>query len=220
MAGGIDEGAARRYYDRFGASLKYMEPFESRAKAWTLERLRGLGAGQTALEIGVGLGDGLRAAAATGARVFGLDLSEAMLARARAAVPEGSPTSLICGSASALPLRAASLDLALSMYVLDLLPEAAIRAALGECARVVKPGGRLLLCGLTEGQGLFSRAVMGLWRGLYRLSPESLGGCRPLRLESLIDEELWRLEERAVFTQKGLASEALSLTRTAPVRGC
>jgi arsenite methyltransferase len=74
-------------------------------------------------------------------RVFGVDFSQAMLARARRATRAAGPNNLYhCqAAAEALPLPAASVDVALVNGLFNLNPARA--AIFQELARVVRPGG-------------------------------------------------------------------------------
>ena len=51
-----------------------------------------------------------------------------------------------------LPFADASFDLLVNAYMLDLLSRDDIPRALGEFKRVLRPGGRLMLSNMTEGQ--------------------------------------------------------------------
>jgi phosphatidylethanolamine/phosphatidyl-N-methylethanolamine N-methyltransferase len=77
-----------------------------------------------------------------GHRYVGLDLTRAMLARCgrRAA---GLDYTAVQGDSLALPFRDASFDHAVLHLILAVVPDAA--RALAETARVVRPGGRLLV---------------------------------------------------------------------------
>ena len=101
--------------------------------------------GAVVLDLGCGAGlDALIAARRTGpgGRVLGLDFSEAMLRRAAASPPGPGIAALFCrADAERLPLRAASIDLALVNGLFNLNP--AREAILGELGRVVRPGGAL-----------------------------------------------------------------------------
>ena len=87
--------------------------------------------------------------------VLGLDLSEAMLARAVRA-ETGPQIGFLHADAQRLPLRDATVDAVVSMAVLQLIPEPA--AALAEMTRVLRPGGRLAVLVPTAGH------AGGLWR--------------------------------------------------------
>jgi arsenite methyltransferase len=100
------------------------------------------------LEVGFGGGDLLRSIlAATSREVFGAELSPAMLARARRRfvreVRRGR-LRLYLASAERLPLPDSAVDKAVSVNSVYFWPDPA--AALAELARVVKAGGRLVLC--------------------------------------------------------------------------
>jgi arsenite methyltransferase len=87
--------------------------------------------------------------------VLGVDLSEAMLARAVRA-ESGPQIGFLHADAQRLPLRDATVDAVVSMAVLQLIPDPV--AALAEMARVLRPGGRLAVLVPTSGR------AAGLWR--------------------------------------------------------
>jgi SAM-dependent methyltransferase len=93
------------------------------------------------VDLGCGLGQQGLALAARGYRVLGIDPAHGLVRQAYSA---GLP--VLTGSALALPLRDASVDFVYSIGVLHHLPEpAAQAAAFDEIARVLKPGGLLLV---------------------------------------------------------------------------
>ncbi|MGH2407583.1 MAG: class I SAM-dependent methyltransferase [Candidatus Limnocylindrales bacterium] len=102
------------------------------------------GAGATILDVGVGTGRLIRAAGKRwpAAELVGVDPARGMLALAHAAT-RGLPhlPRLLEGPADAIPLPDASVDLALSSFVLQLVPDRT--AALREVRRVLRPGGHL-----------------------------------------------------------------------------
>lgn len=100
-----------------------------------LERLA-LAPGERFLEVGFGGGALLRAAVGQGANVSGVDVSKAMVRRAK-----GQDTHL--ASAEALPFGDAAFDKAASLNSLYFWPDP--KASLVELARVLKPDGKLLL---------------------------------------------------------------------------
>ena len=109
-----------------------------------LFELLGSVAGKTLLD--VGCGDGALAAelARRGALVTGLDADPVMIVAARQrAESEAAPLRLVEGRAEALPFEDNSFDCTLSVTTLCFVQEA--RRAVAEMARVLKPGGRLVI---------------------------------------------------------------------------
>lgn len=98
--------------------------------------------GACLLDAGCGTGLYARWLAEQGAAVTGIDLSPDMVQRAREHCA-GLPVRLDVGSILALPYADASFDGALACYVLHYVPDQ--RAVLAELARVLRPGGFLLL---------------------------------------------------------------------------
>lgn len=99
--------------------------------------------GGVALDVGSGPGSvtaSLAEAAGPDGLALGVDISEPMLARAVRA-HAGPQVGFLRADAQRLPLRDATVDAAVSIAVLQLIPDPA--AALAEIARVLKPGGRL-----------------------------------------------------------------------------
>ena len=100
----------------------------------------------SALDVGCGEGRFCRMLKDAGVpRVTGVDPTLALLTAARARDPEGT---YLEGSAERLPLEDASFDLVVSYLSLIDIPD--FRAALGEMARVLKPGGSLLIANLNS----------------------------------------------------------------------
>jgi SAM-dependent methyltransferase len=99
----------------------------------------------TALDVGCGEGRFCRILKAMGVTAIGIDPTQALLDRARALDPEGDYRS---GRAEALDFADASFDLVVSYLTLIDIPD--IRTAIPEMARVLKPGGALLIANLTS----------------------------------------------------------------------
>ena len=107
--------------------------------------------GGVALDVGCGPGSitaSLARAVGPDGLALGVDVSEPMLARA-VRVQAGSQTAFLRADAQQLPLRDRCVDAVVSIAVLQLIPDPA--AALGEMARVLKPGGRIALMVPTAG---------------------------------------------------------------------
>lgn len=108
--------------------------------------------GDTVLDIGCGGGiDSILAAGRTGAtgRVLALDFLPEMLERTRAAAQAAGLANVetLQGEMEAIPLPDDSVDLVISNGVINLSARKA--RVLAECARVLRPGGRLCVADLT-----------------------------------------------------------------------
>ena len=126
--------------------------------------------GSVVVDIGCGAGtDLLLAARRTGprGRAIGVDMTEAMRARARAGADGCGLTNVEVreGDATRLPIDDASVDVVISNGVLNLVPEK--ERAVAEIARVLKPGGRVQLADIIIGQVLPDEALrdIDLWTG-------------------------------------------------------
>lgn len=107
--------------------------------------------GGIALDVGSGPGNvtaSLARAAGPDGLALGIDISEPMLARA-VRNEAGPQVGFIRADAQRLPLRDDTVDAVISTAVLQLIPHPA--AALGEMARVLRPGGRLAVMVPTVG---------------------------------------------------------------------
>src|SRR6201993_127855 len=100
--------------------------------------------GGIALDVGSGPGS------ITAALALGVDISLPMLARAVRA-EAGPQVGFLRADAQRLPLRDQTVDAAVSIAVLQLIPDPV--ATLSEIARVLRPGGRLAVMVPTVGRG-------------------------------------------------------------------
>jgi len=104
--------------------------------------------GETVLDLGSGAGfDAFLAARAVGptGRVIGVDMTDEMLAKARANAARASISTVEFrkGYIEALPVEDASVDVVISNCVINLVPDKA--AVYREVARVLRPGGRVVV---------------------------------------------------------------------------
>lgn len=97
--------------------------------------------GLRTLDAGCGTGELCRRLSEKGASAFGVDLCHSLLARAACAAPRAR---FARADAEALPLGSGRFDLATSVLVLHYLGKPA--RGLREIARVLRPGGRLIVC--------------------------------------------------------------------------
>jgi arsenite methyltransferase len=126
--------------------------------------------GEMVVDIGCGAGmDLLLAARRVGldGRAIGVDMTEAMIERARGSVALGGlkHVEIRKGDATALPVSDGSVDVVISNGVLNLVPEKELGFA--EIVRILKPGGRLHLADIALDYELSEdiRRNIDLWTG-------------------------------------------------------
>jgi 2-polyprenyl-3-methyl-5-hydroxy-6-metoxy-1,4-benzoquinol methylase len=127
-------------------------------------RLAGPLVGKRVLDVGCGDGAYALAAARQGAQVVGVDGSRTMLTAARARANEaGLNVEFEQADVMALPFEDGRFDLVLTVTVLCFLPDPA--AALREIARVLAPGGRLVLSELGRWNAWAAWRRLRAWAG-------------------------------------------------------
>ncbi len=62
---------------------------------------------------------------------------------------------------------------------------------------------------MTDGRGLFSKAVTGAFKALGAVRPSWTGGCRPVKLLDYVDRNAWSVEHHDVVTSFGVTSDVL-----------
>ena len=105
-------------------------------------RAAGIAPGSLVADVGTGTGFLAEAALDAGARVIGIDASEGMLSQARARFA-GREFEARRGDVEALPVEDARADAVLANMVLHHAPDPA--RAIREMARILKPGGTLVI---------------------------------------------------------------------------
>ena len=143
--------------------------------------LAGIQPGERVLEVGCGTGDVALAAstyAGPGSRVAGIDPAPEMIAVARAKAARASrAVDFQVGVIEALAFPDATFDVVLSSLMMHHLPDDLKQDGLAEIARVLKPGGRVLIVDIKRPTGRLGRAMLtlmlhgGLERGVQDLPP-------------------------------------------------
>jgi len=141
--------------------------FAGVANHWQLGRID---PGATVLDLGCGAGtDLLIAAQMTGptGRVIGVDMTQAMLDRARESAAEIGLANVELHESliESLPIEDASVDVVISNGVIDLVPDK--DAVFDEIDRVLRPGGRLQVADVVVHQEVSedARDRIDLWTG-------------------------------------------------------
>jgi SAM-dependent methyltransferase len=144
-----------------------VESFAGVANPWAMGRLT---PGERVLDLGSGAGtDSLIAAQMVSEQghVTGIDMTQEMLAKARAAAAEMGATNVefVEGEAERLPFPDGSFDVVISNGVIDLIPDK--DAVFTELFRVLAPGGRIQVADVTIQTPVSAegRRNIDLWTG-------------------------------------------------------
>lgn len=189
-------------------------------RAWRRRALTELAlpAGAIVLDLACGTGDLCRELRASGHRPVGLDLSAGMLAAARADTP------LVRADVLVLPVPDGRVDGITCGFALRNFTE--VTRFFSECARVLRPGGRLTVLDAAEPHSALVRLGHGLWfrrivprlgavlsdGAAYRYLPASTAYLPPAsELCALMDEAGFAAVRRRTMT--GGAVQLLSGTR-------
>ena len=173
----------------------------------------GLRPGQTVLDLGSGAGlDAFVARRLVGpeGRVIGVDMTAEMVARARENARRQSLENVEfrLGEIEHLPVRSASVDVAISNCVLNLVPDK--RRAFAEVHRVLKPGGHICISDVVS-----SAPLPGWVKGIADAYAGCVAGTLPqddylelIRAAGFSAVEI--ASERAIEVPQSLLEQALS----------
>jgi len=137
----------------------------------------------------------------------GIDLTDAMLARAemKAAKSGSNNYRLRIGDAYDLDFPDDTFDVVINNYMFDLLPQQDFQTVLREFMRVLRPGGRLAMVNMTNGERWYN----GIWERIYRVNPALLGGCRGVLLSPHLEACGFEQVRREYLSQLTFPSEII-----------
>jgi len=146
--------------------------------------------GESILEIGFGTGHTLvslgRAVGPKG-RVFGLDLSDQMARLTRENLAKAGlleRARIRCGDAAQLPYLTGSMDGVFMSFTLELFDTPEIPKVLSGCKRVLRPGGRIVVVGMSkEGP---KDPLVNVFEWTHRHFPKFLD-CRPVYVRRALE---------------------------------
>ncbi len=157
--------------------------------------------GETHLEIGFGTGGcllKLAEAAGRNGAVHGLDLSDEMARRAWQRVQKEASErriAIVLGDAAQLPYRSDLFDAIFMSFTLELFEADQRQAALRECRRVLRKGGRLGVVSMTD-EGDYHRTVEVLeW--IHERFPQVLD-CRPIPVRKCLESAGFAVREAEI----------------------
>jgi phosphatidylethanolamine/phosphatidyl-N-methylethanolamine N-methyltransferase len=197
----MEADAVRRAYKRWAPV--YDNTFGKIADAGRQQAVNLVnGLGGRVLEVGLGTGMSLPTYDA-GVSVTGIDLSTAMLAKARKRVEKGKLTNVeavLEMDAAEMDFADGSFDVVVAMYVLTVVPDP--KAVMSELNRVCKPGGDVVVLNHFSSEDRIMRFVE------KTMSPfsEALGWRPQFPLETVLGEDDLTLVSRQNVKPGGLFS--------------
>lgn len=188
----------RAYYDRISRVYDLLaEHSEGPIRRQGLERLA-LQPGERVVEIGSGTGRCVVDAAksASSALVYAVDISLGMLGQTRRALTLADARAfLICADAAALPFVNGFADAVFMSFTLELFDTPEIPCILAECSRVLKPGGRIVVVGMTR-EGGPDLLVEGYeWAHLHF---PNFVDCRPIHVAQSLEEARFAINSKEI----------------------
>lgn len=193
-----------RWYDAIAGST------EKKYRDRGLEKLSAQ-PGERILEIGFGTGHclvSLAQAVGSAGGVIGLDISDGMLAIARERLRKAGlddRVELRLGDAANLDfIEAGSLDGVFMSFTLELFDNPEIPRVLGECHRILKPGGRIAVVSMTKTDppGLAVRT----YEWFHERVP-NYADCRPIFARRSIEQSGFAIQDVSVASMWGLPVE-------------
>jgi demethylmenaquinone methyltransferase/2-methoxy-6-polyprenyl-1,4-benzoquinol methylase len=154
--------------------------------------------GEKVLEIGFGTGHSLvTLAQAVGAKgkVFGLDLSDQMVKLAKASLAKAGlleRAQLRCGDAVRLPYHDRSIDAVFMSFTLELFDTPEIPKVLRECKRVLRPGGRIVVVGMSKDAR--NDPLVSAFEWTHKHFPNFLD-CRPIYVREALTQAGFRIQK-------------------------
>ena len=201
---------ARRFYDRISRIYDlFTLAFERRYAEWALERLS-IRKGEVTLEIGFGTGHCLRRIARsvgpTG-KTHGIDISTGMQQVAKRKLETNGLSDrveLLCGDAARLPYCDSTFDAVFMSFTLELFDTPEIPLVLEETRRVLKPGGRIGVVGMSKESGRLW--ILRTYEWAHKKLPRWVD-CRPIYVEQSMRASGYEIRHKDKVSMAGLPGE-------------
>jgi demethylmenaquinone methyltransferase/2-methoxy-6-polyprenyl-1,4-benzoquinol methylase len=199
--------AARASYDRLS---KWYDTIAGSSE-WKyvqrgLEQLK-VAEGETVLEIGFGTGRAITALARSvgeSGHVFGIDLSPGMFAIASQRVDAAGfsdRVELTCSDALKLPYDDNKMDAVFMSFALELFDTPEIPLVLGECDRVLRDMGRIVVVAMLKKSG--ANLAVRLYEWAHDAIP-NYADCRPIYVKEVLEEAGFQVTENREMSMWGL----------------
>jgi ubiquinone/menaquinone biosynthesis C-methylase UbiE len=207
---------AKANYDRLSGGYDVLAGLaERRYKEAGLQKLE-LKNGEKVLEIGYGTGQCIlpmaRSVGVSG-KVYGIDLSEGMYRVAKLKVGRAGLSArveLACGDATQLPYDGNSMDAIFASFTLELFDTPEIPVVLGQCQKVIHPGGRICIVGMAKKDE--NNLMTTLYEWVHEKIPRTVD-CRPIHAQEALKEAGFEIVDVTGMSMFGLPVEII-LART------
>ncbi len=143
----VDKARVRRSYDALASTFDEHRSAEGRGTEILASFLEDLDPGSRILDVGCGTGVPILASLAANHAAIGLDIAGEPIRLAQERVPAAE---LLQGDMVSLPIATDACDAVVAFWSLIHVPLAEHQPALEEFARIIRPGGRALLCEGTD----------------------------------------------------------------------
>lgn len=189
----------KHFYNKIAKVYDLLAEHSERAMRQAGLRLLAPAAGERLLEIGSGTGHilvELAKAVGPSGRVFGLDISENMIAHTRdnlARAQLADRAELHCGDAEDLPFDADSMDGIFMCFTLELFDTPEIPRVLEQCRRVLRSGGRIVVAAVSK-EG-YQGAIVRAFEWTHQHFP-NLMDCRPIYARRALEAAGFAIEEQ------------------------
>jgi ubiquinone/menaquinone biosynthesis C-methylase UbiE len=205
--------AARAAYNRLSRWYDALSERSERPGRQAAFRMLAPQPGESVLEAGCGTGHSLRALARVTDHVHGLDISDGMLAVARARLRRARLEGRVAlgqGDAASLPYADGCFDALLMTFALELFDTPEIPLVLSECRRVLRPVGRLAVAAMSRAGG--AGPMLWLYEWAHRRFPASVD-CRPIFAQAMLEEAGFHTIHTARLSMWGLPVEVVLARR-------
>jgi ubiquinone/menaquinone biosynthesis C-methylase UbiE len=198
-----------RMYARVAGVYDAWTRFTERRSLEAAVAAAGIEDGSSVLEVAVGTGVAFREVLERnpGGRNVGVDLTEAMLERARRkARASGIRHELLQADATALPFPDGSFDVVLNNNMLGVVDSGLVAPIVSEIQRVLRPSGRLVIVMMRRPANALSLAV-------YQIGAVWLGGWKDVDVAAALRDAGFVDIQRTTVTQLGIPSDVIVATK-------
>jgi demethylmenaquinone methyltransferase/2-methoxy-6-polyprenyl-1,4-benzoquinol methylase len=205
------KGEVQKSYDRMSTVYDIMASSEKPLVEKGVEALQ-VKEGEHICELGCGTGHSLllfsTLVGASGA-VYGIDISEGMVHRAQKKIGDAPLQNIevIQADAAHLPFRSSVFHALFMSFTLELFDTPHIPQVLQECSRVLLPGGRMCVVGLSKKN---AGIAVTIYEWIHRLIPRYVD-CRPIFIEGFLQDEGFKSIDSQVMTMWGLPVEIVTV---------